>query len=246
MPCHRQLLEDLLVGLPIGDSDRILFVDLVPNRLGFVFFSGLFGNNPKSCFLKLVGSFESSESAKTLRLFANSHKHTLDRFAEFMRATVEKNLEGAGHRIHYFGFVLEEFDMNRAWARTRTYETWDSDPCSPPKSRIRSEAAEPPPELEVLAWANGGPVFPDVLLQRFSADTEEYKLLANKKVDFEKKYPPRQTVNPSRGPRRAGGECDFQSFEDGRQPLDTARVIELPSIAVGDFSAERRVFFWQR
>ena len=34
MPCHAAMLEALLDGMTIGDADKILFVDLLPNRLG--------------------------------------------------------------------------------------------------------------------------------------------------------------------------------------------------------------------
>ncbi|CAK9079470.1 unnamed protein product, partial [Durusdinium trenchii] len=133
-----------------------------------------------------------------------------NRFAEFGRATVERNLLESAFPVHYFGFLFQEFDATTSAVRSRVYEHWDNSSTSPPKERPREErAAEVAcPPLGALAWAGKQPVFPQVLVDRFLEGSAEHAQIMAKKKEFDAMFPAAAQPPPTSVPARAGGLCD--------------------------------------
>ena len=165
------------------------------------------------------------------------------RFCEFGRAAVARNLSQQGRTVHYFAYVLNDFDTNSGDIRSKVYEHWDNNPdLSPAKNRPAREdtvQGQQQPNLSLLAWANGAPIFPDALLSRFQEGTSEHTKIKELKEEFKNRFPAAsQPLPASTGGGRAGGFCDF-SVDSERAPLDPARQIDLPHVAVFNFSAVR-------
>ena len=168
------------------------------------------------------------------------------RFCEFGRAAVARNLSQQARTVHYFAYVLNDFDTNSGDIRSKVYEHWDGNPdLSPPKNRgAREDNAQDQrgPSLALLAWANGAPIFPDALLSRFQEGTSEHSKMKELHEEFKTRFPVASQPQPaSNTGGRAGGFCDF-SADSGRAPLDPARQIDLPQIAVSNFSVVRPRF----
>ncbi|CAK9096397.1 FO synthase subunit 1, partial [Durusdinium trenchii] len=166
-----------------------------------------------------------------------------NRFCEMGRAMAARNLKENARAVHYFGYVLNEFDKNLADIRSKVYDSWDTSPTSPPKTRVAREEARSPPSLNLLAWSNGAPLFPAALLSRFQEGTSEHLKMEELKESFVRKFPPAAAPSPStsgRGGRaRAGGLCDF-SIDGDQQPLDPSRLIDLPQIPADSFTVARK------
>ncbi|CAK9066087.1 unnamed protein product [Durusdinium trenchii] len=198
--CYAAMIDGLLEGLDkFADSDKLLFVDVLPNR-----------------------------------------------FAECGRALIDRNLKESGKTIHYCGFLLNDFQTNLGAFKTMIYNACDQDPLkSPPKERpqrLAAERAAAAPDLQILAWSNGRPIFPAALLTRFTEASPEFQKIQDWKKRFDLEHPaPLNSGNASQpnAPARAGGHCDFQ-VDSGRMPLDILRCIELPAIAASDFTSPRR------
>ncbi|CAK9022466.1 FO synthase subunit 1 [Durusdinium trenchii] len=163
-----------------------------------------------------------------------------NRFAEFGRAAVKRNLEGAGIKLRYFAFMMEEVEVNRAAMRGMVHEVWDKDPNSPPKQRPNRESsgAADAPSLELLAWQDGRPYFPDSILSKFADHTPEFQGIQKLKKTFEDMFPAAAQPAPVTGSGRAGGVCDF-SLDDGKKPLDLTRCIDLPMVSKDEFAVTR-------
>ena len=169
------------------------------------------------------------------------------RFAEFGRAMAARSLEDAERPVHYFGFVLNEMESTLAHVRSNVYAAWDANlNLSPPRSRLRREeqSEQERPSLELLAWANNGPIFPAALLDRFGEATPEYAKLKELKADFLRKYPAEipSSTQPSPnvgGSGRAGGQCDY-TIDENLEPLNPNREIDLAHVAASDFSPASR------
>ena len=167
------------------------------------------------------------------------------RFAEFGRATVMRNLKGASRGIEYFGYIFEELNANRTAIRNMVYQEWDTNSTlSPPRTRPSGDATtgneqEADPQLEILAFVQGEPVFPEVLLTRFPEATEEFAKIQELKKTFDEKFP-HSTQRPPSDPRgaRVGGVCDF-SIDGGKQPLDISRVIDLLAVPAAEMTVTR-------
>lgn len=158
-------------------------------------------------------------------------------------------LEGNVRPVHYFGLLPTEHEATTVHIRSLVYTAWDNDQnLSPPKTRLRSEeqSERDHPPLEMLAWTSGGPVFPQALLDRFPQGTDEHLKLQQLKTEFQTKFGgqqetrPRESGSAGAGGGRAGGFCDF-SIDNGMQPLDTTRTIELPHVAAADFAPASRL-----
>ena len=132
--------------------------------------------------------------------------------------------------------------MNQSDLRTSAYNAWDADSSlSPPKTRPgREESAEVAgPELQLLAWSDGLPLFPAALLTRFPSETPEMAKIEELKQAFDLKFPASTQPRPQRGSQaRAGGVCDF-SLDNGLSPLDFQRTIDLPAVAPEDLQFPR-------
>ena len=166
----------------------------------------------------------------------------LRRFCEFGRAMVARNLSESLRPVRYFGYILNEFETNMGDIRSKVYEAWDKSSTAPPRTRASREAAEQTqaPSLDLLAWANGAPLFPAALVTRFQEGTPEHAKMQELKDDFNKKFP--QSLHPpssaASGSGRAGGHCDF-SINLGEEPLDFQRIIDLPQTPVANFTVLR-------
>lgn len=127
------------------------------------------------------------------------------------------------------------------------YKDWDSNPAkSPPKQRPSSErqAADESPELEIVAWSNGAPSFPESLMTRFPEGTEEHTKIAELKAKFLIEFPVSSQPVPADGQGgRIGGHCDF-SVDSGKQPLDVHRVIDLAAVPAADMNLTKWLV-WQ-
>ena len=156
--------------------------------------------------------------------------------------------------VHYFGLILNEFDANSADLKSEVYEHWDNDTSlSPPKTRPAREHAQqaPPPALDILAWSNSLPCFPAALLNRFAEGTSEALKIAELKAQFDAKFPQSNQPRPANGGGgRAGGVCDY-TIDNNLEPLDYARMIDLPAhgadtFSVTRFGPEKILFFFKK
>ncbi|CAK9054749.1 FO synthase subunit 1 [Durusdinium trenchii] len=195
LTCHDKLIDGLLDNMNIQPADRMILVDLLPNR-----------------------------------------------FVEFARAMTERSLERQKTDVRYFGFVpSDSFKDTLAAVRDMIYKSWDVSKESPPKQRPGSDAAEQAaPDLQILAW-NGRPVFPECVASRFAEGTLEFDEVAKLKKEFLEMFPhaTTQPAAPNPVPARVGGVCDF-TLDNGAEPLDVNREIEVERIADDQFSEQRR------
>lgn len=97
--------------------------------------------------------------------------------------------------------------------RTLIYNDWDKDSRkSPPQERPGREGpgeSVPPPNLQILAWAQNRPLFPAALLTRFAEGTPEFDKINGLKKSFEVRFPAPAPATQNAGPARVGGMCDF-------------------------------------
>eukprot|EP00435_Cladocopium_sp_Y103_P062114 s625_g23.t1 len=164
------------------------------------------------------------------------------RFSEMARAITNRVLAGTTPLVRYFGFTNQEFDVNSADLRTQVYNHWDESSLSPPKSRPGTETAlsSDGPSLEVLAWSDGSPRFPQALVNRFAEGTSERDEMLKAKKLLEQKFPAASQPAPAQGQAaRVGGVCDY-SLDGNREPLDVSRVIDLPMVRAADFQVVRQ------
>ncbi|CAK9075367.1 unnamed protein product, partial [Durusdinium trenchii] len=153
----------------------------------------------------------------------------------------ERSLERQKTDVRYFGFApSDSFKDTLAAVRDMIYKSWDVSKESPPKQRPGSDAAEQAaPDLQILAW-NGRPVFPECVASRFEEGTLEFDEVAKLKKEFLEMFPhaTTQPAAPNPVPARVGGVCDF-TLDNGAEPLDVNREIEVERIADDQFSEQR-------
>ena len=163
-------------------------------------------------------------------------------------------LEESSTPVHYLGLVREKNHAElRSAFESEIYKYWDNHgTLSPPKTRPPTTTRTVDTEslgLEMIAMDNSTPVFPlEVVLSRFrssgAAEQEEVKKM---QARFHEVYPPPQPTGPGTNQRpasttiRASGQCDF-SIDDGRQPLDVSRMLDLLCVPVGEVPAARFAF----
>ena len=151
--------------------------------------------------------------------------------------------------LRYFGFHLDQLVTLKAMSkdmRSEVWAFWDQSTHAPPKTRPASPADErrSTPNLEILAWEDGRPVWPVILDTRFPEGTEECHKIMEQKKAFLEKYPPvRTTTATSRtsgvqSDPRAGGQCDY-TLDGGNVPLDTTRELDLLAVTDADFTVNR-------
>ena len=174
--------------------------------------------------------------------FHSCQEHTAARFCEFGRACVKRALTGSGRNLRYFGCMLEEFQTNSSALRNMTYKEWDGNPeKSPPKTRVRDNGGptSQPPALEILAWSDNAPRFPDVLVARFPQGTVENQKIMEMHEKFKEHFPESSQpapVDPQGG--RVGGLCDY-TVDGGKQPLDPDRDIDLCFVQASELPESR-------
>ena len=167
------------------------------------------------------------------------------RQAEFGRALTERSLASQKTDVRYFGLVPSENFKDASTAiRDMVYRAWDSSAEAPPKQRPDSDAAssvQVAPNLQILAWQNGQPVFPEPLVKRFEEDTAEFQEVKKLQIRFLELFPASEAVAAAPGPvvpGRAGGVCDF-SIDGNLEPLDSDRDVQLVMVANDQFEEPR-------
>ena len=158
------------------------------------------------------------------------------------RAVTNRTLAGATPLVRYFGFTNAEFAVNSADLRTQVYNHWDGSSLSPPRSRPGTENAlsASGPSLDILAWSDGCPRFPQALLNRFAEGSSERNELLKVKKVLEQKFPAATQPAPAQGrTARVGGVCDY-TLDGNREPLDVSRIIDLPVVPAADFQVARQ------
>lgn len=125
--------------------------------------------------------------------------------------------------------------------RETIYRSWDASAGAPPPARPPDEGEDSaPPSLQILAWRDSAPRWPDILSTRFPEGTEEFSVLNKLKNDFRNEFP--QSVSVQQPgvaivhTGRAGGHCDF-AVDGGVQPLDVTRLISLQHVSDEDFKS---------
>lgn len=164
------------------------------------------------------------------------------RQVEFAKAIVERVLDTPNDGVRYMGFVpAQNMKDVTASIRHKVYQQWDASSESPPQSRPAETTETTAPPLQVLAFQNGRPVFPNSLLSRFDADSREHQQILEKKVELELLFPPPAAGDPvatAGQPGRASGNCDF-SVDNGLQPLDPQRDVSLVTVTEDQFTDAR-------
>ena len=176
----------------------------------------------------------------------------LGRFVEFARAVTEIRLQEPASPLRYIGFVKvvegdrgcqkDPFMEIVSAVRSKVFQQWDQSKDAPPPTRPKTEAEQASaPELGALAWQDDHAIFPEILLERFPEGTDEHEKIQAKQVEFDAQFPhkdPAPQTSTVGGIRRAGGFCDF-SVNEGRQPVDTERLLDLAPIKEADFTESR-------
>ena len=156
------------------------------------------------------------------------------RQVEFGRALTERSLAGQKTDVRYFGLVpSENFKDASSAIRDMIYRAWDASAEAPPKQRPDSDVSSDraAPNLQILAWQNGQPVFPEPLMNRFGEETVEFQEVKKLQSKFLELFPATEAVAPGPVvPGRASGTCDF-SIDGNLEPLDFDRDVELVMVA---------------
>jgi hypothetical protein len=130
----------------------------------------------------------------------------------------------------------------QAIIRSKVWDFWDVSSMAPAKTRPREESGPRTlPTLQVLAFQDGHPIFPDVVRNRFPQGTAEQLEIEAFFEKFTKMFPPapqRAAAAPGAAPPRSGGLCDF-SINGGKLPLDPHRVLDLVAVKDEDFQVRR-------
>ena len=179
--------------------------------------------------------------------FGLCHRAQFSRFCEFGRAVAEIRLADPASPLRYLGFVKTK-DSGEPSAfkdlvnsvRSKVWEHWDSSTMAPPKTRPREDAAAAAPSLQLLAFQDGRPVFPEVLRSRFPVGTAEHAEVETMFEKFKEKFPqqPRPSAQPQGSAPRSGGLCDF-SVNQGKMPVDPNRQVDLVPVKDADFQVRR-------
>ena len=178
--------------------------------------------------------------------FGLCHRALFSRFCEFGRAVAEMRLADPASPLRYLGFVKTKdsgepsaFKDLVSSVRSKVWEHWDSSTVAPPKTRPREDAAVAAPSLQLLAFQDGRPVFPEVLRGRFPVGTAEHAEVETMFEKFKDKFPQQPRPSPTQGSApRSGGLCDF-SVNQGQMPVDPNRQVDLVLVKDADFQVRR-------
>ena len=164
---------------------------------------------------------------------------------------MKERLADSTSPLRYIGFAKVENGASKAQEvvkalRSQVWEHWDSSTVAPPKVRPTQggeSEGRSPPELQVLAWQNARPVWPEFLSTKFAAGSEEQSAIEKKHEEFSQKFPdsgskPQTTSEAS---PRVGGLCDF-TLDDWKKPLNWRQQISLPAVKEDDFTVARLGF----
>ena len=164
------------------------------------------------------------------------------RYCEFGRALVRRAWDETGKKVFYVGFwSAKHFEDNMKSIREIVYSGWDASPAAPPQARPPDEGEDiAPPSLQVLAWRDGLPRWPEILSTRFPEGSAEFDALNKMKEEFKHEFPQSAAVQQPGvtivHAGRAGGHCDY-AVDNGLQPLDITRVLSLQHVSDADFQS---------
>lgn len=115
MACASSIMTSLLEGLGMGEADRVVWLDIIPNRFGFGKLTQLVELKGE-CFLTFC----------VCVYVLSSGEFSFDRQSEFARATLDQVLSASGRRMKYVGFVKDDkiSDLKSA-LESKIYEKWD-------------------------------------------------------------------------------------------------------------------------
>lgn len=166
---------------------------------------------------------------------------------------MQKRLADPTSPLRYIGFIRKQdgpgagssiSDISKA-LRSQVWNFWDESTEAPPKTRPQEGDApdsNAAPDLQVLAWQRGHPIWPEVLWDRFPDGSTEQASLKVKHGEFLSKFPSRPESAARAAsvsvPLRVGGLCDF-SVDGGLSPLDFTKQVSLPVVKEADFSVTR-------
>eukprot|EP00435_Cladocopium_sp_Y103_P049721 s1511_g15.t1 len=142
----------------------------------------------------------------------------------------------------YVGFwSQDQFKKNQKALREIVYQGWDNMAGAPPQSRpLEENEVQSAPSLQIIAWQNGAPHWPDFLNTKYPEGSDEAQMLSQRKAVFLEKFPaqPAPRTGTTVRPGRAGGLCDF-SIDNGAKPLDVTREIQPEHVGEADFNENR-------
>ena len=115
---------------------------------------------------------------------------------------------------------------------------------SPPPERPPSTTPAATVEslgLKLIAVKRGKPVFPSsVLSAKFEGGSDEHEEVLKLKAAFEAEFGAEDTAQVSAATEpRTNAACDF-TVDEGLQPLDITRTVELRCLPVAQMTEERR------
>ena len=178
-----------------------------------------------------------------IRRFLLSSSNVWIRHCEFARAAAECILDKTLPQLRYIGFVKKEFLAKVQEAISATvYQHWDDSTESGPKTRPQEAESSEPLGFKVLSMsANGDITWPDSVTTRFPPDTSEFKALDARRQKFLELCPahgtPAQVGEASVS--RSSARPDY-SIDNGAEPLDTTRLLDLPGVPSAEFTAQRQ------
>ena len=166
------------------------------------------------------------------------------RYAEFAQAITKRELQGATPAVTYYGLLRADQRDVITMLEAQCYQRWDLAPDSPARQRPPDATSQPPAQLSCLTWSNDLPGFPQELLAKFADGTHEHAQMAKLKSEFDAlvpeaaRAPAARTETSSGSSSRARGSPDF-TIDDGKEPLDVSRVIDLRGIPAVEFTVQR-------
>lgn len=133
--------------------------------------------------------------------------------------------DGLSPPVRYYGLFRDAQRGVVDSIEASAFSHWDSLGSSPPKSRPRQSQEAQISGLQLLTHSKSGPGWPPHIMEKFPAESVEFKELHAMKVAFENEYPPAAHASPASGTTRVRGEPDFSA--DGVAPIDWKRVVQL-------------------
>lgn len=167
---------------------------------------------------------------------------------------MKRRLEEPTSPLRYIGIARQNDTSGASLAditkalRSQVWNFWDNSPQAPPKTRAQDGSAQTaPPQLQILAWQRGRPIWPEILLSKFPENTDQHAVLESKRVQFAAKFgsAPETTgvaSTSAAGTPRVGGLCDY-SPDDGLRPFNFSKSVSLPAVKDQDFTVNRLAYF---
>ncbi|CAK9054943.1 FO synthase subunit 1 [Durusdinium trenchii] len=176
-----------------------------------------------------------------------------NRHMEFGRAVLKRHLDNptSSPQIVYIGFAREEQKDVQTAMENMVYSHWDASKDAPAKTRPQEAVADP--ELTLLTWSNGHPLFPASVLEKYATGTSANDEILKLKQEFLAAFPEsavtggagagqsRQAQGGQGANQRARGRPDF-NIDGGASPLDVTRVIDATFVKDADMTITRKAY----